>query len=153
MIKITNIIQILTVLFTFCCALEAQAHLTKVYAFQPSFPTHSSVLEQNLTIYEYDDVDILPQFPGGERGLMNYIQGIKEYPYSAFQQRIQGRVVCSFVIEPSGQITHISIVKGIDESLDNEAIRIIKNMPKWKAAKINEENVYVRCILPIAFRL
>lgn len=108
----------------------------------------------NGVVYEYDFVDEQPQFPGGERGLTNFINNTREYPYQAFKKRIQGRVICSFVVNTDGTLSHIHILKGCDsEELNNEALRIIKAMPSWKTGKIAKEPVAVRCILPIVFRL
>lgn len=107
-----------------------------------------------MEVYEYDYVDVQPQFPGGERGLTNYINNTREYPYHAYHNHIQGRVLCSFVVGTDGRISNVRVIRGAgDESLDREAIRVIKEMPRWKPGKINRSKVAVRCVLPIAFRL
>ena len=104
-------------------------------------------------IYECDYVDEQPQFPGGEREMINFINSTRKYPYEAYQQKIQGRVVCSFVVNPDGTISHLCVIKGCHELLNEEAMRIIKAMPQWVAGKMGNDKVAVRCILPIAFRL
>ncbi|MGN0207811.1 MAG: energy transducer TonB [Muribaculaceae bacterium] len=104
-------------------------------------------------IYECDYVDEQPQFPGGEREMINFINSTRKYPYEAYRNNIQGRVVCSFVVNPDGTISHLCVIKGCHELLNEEAMRIIKAMPQWIAGKMGKEKVAVRCILPIAFRL
>ena len=105
-----------------------------------------------MDVYEYDFVDVQPQFPGGERALMNYINQTREYPYHAYHNKIQGRVVCSFVVNIDGSISNVEVIKGVEESLNREAVRVISHMPKWKVGRIGGEVVPVHCILPIAFR-
>lgn len=104
-------------------------------------------------VYEYGCVDVQPSFPGGQRGLINYVNKIRRYPYAAFKSGICGRVLCSFVINPDGSISNVTVLRGVEESLDSEAVRIIEKMPKWNAGMIGDEKVSVRYILPIAFRL
>ena len=98
-------------------------------------------------------MDVQPQFPGGDRGLINYINKTRVYPYDAYQHKIQGRVICSFIVNTDGSICNITVLKGLCPSIDEEAKRIIQEMPNWKAGKLNDETVPVHCILPIAFRL
>ncbi|MGM9803128.1 MAG: energy transducer TonB [Muribaculaceae bacterium] len=105
-----------------------------------------------VNVYEYDFVDVQPEFPGGERALMNFINNTREYPYHAYHNRIQGRVVVGFIVNIDGSITGIEVIKGVEESLNREAVRVISEMPKWKVGRIGGEVVPVHCILPIAFR-
>ena len=105
-------------------------------------------------IYEFDYVDVQPQFPGGEHGLVNYINNTRVYPYEAYQKRIQGRVLCSFIVGADGKVSHVRVIRGAgDESLDREAMRVIGEMPRWTAGRVSGNAVAVRCVLPIAFRL
>lgn len=108
---------------------------------------------QYIPVYESYDVDIKPEFPGGERGLVNFINKSKEYPFKAYKKGISGRVVCSFIVCPDGSLDDIQVVKGVEESLNREALRIISTMPRWHAGFIGAQPVYVRCFLPITFRL
>ena len=62
-----------------------------------------------VDVYEYDFVDVQPQFPGGDRGLINYINKTRVYPYDAYQHKIQGRVICSFIVNTDGSICNISV--------------------------------------------
>ena len=125
---------------------EAQVKRVNVRTQTPC-PAKSDV------IYECAYVDEQPQFPGGEREMINFINSTRKYPYEAYQQKIQGRVVCSFVVNPDGTISLLCVIKGCHELLNEEAMRIIKAMPQWIAGKMGNDKVAVRCILPIAFRL
>ena len=107
-----------------------------------------------MEVYEYDYVDIQPQFPGGERGLINFVNKTREYPYHAYKKGIEGRVLCSFIVGTNGKVSDIRVIRGAgDESLDREAIRVISKMPKWSVGKVGDHAVPVRVVLPIAFRL
>ena len=107
-----------------------------------------------MEVYEFDYVDIQSQFPGGERGLINFINKHREYPYEAYKKRIQGRVLCSFIVGTNGKVSDVRVIRGAgDESLNREAIRVISKMPKWSVGKVGDHAVPVRVVLPIAFRL
>jgi len=107
-----------------------------------------------VEVYEFDYVDIQPQFPGGERGLINFINKTREYPYHAYQKRIQGRVLCSFIVGTDGKVSNVRVIRGSgNESLDCEALRVIGEMPRWSVGKVGNKAVPVRVVLPIAFRL
>ena len=107
-----------------------------------------------MEVYEFDYVDIQPQFPGGERGLINFINKTREYPYYAYKNKIQGRVLCSFIVGTDGRVSDVRVIRGSgDESLNREAIRVIGAMPKWSVGKVGKHAVPVRVVLPINFRL
>ncbi len=109
---------------------------------------------QMVEVYEYDYVDVQPQFPGGEHGLTNFVNETREYPYQAYKRKIQGRVLCSFIVGADGRVSNIRVIRGSgDDSLNREAMRVISEMPRWKAGKVGKQNVAVRVVLPIAFRL
>ena len=113
-----------------------------------------STKQSYMEVYEFDYVDIQPQFPGGERGLINFINKTREYPYYAYKKRIQGRVLCSFIVGTDGRVSDARVIRGAgDESLNREAIRVIGEMPKWSVGKVGNQVVPVRVVLPIAFRL
>ena len=101
----------------------------------------------------YDVVEQMPQYPGGDAALMQYLSSHIKYPVIAEENGIQGRVVCTFVVERDGSITNIVVVKSVDPSLDKEAIRVIKSMPKWIPGKKNGSPVRVKYNVPVTFRL
>lgn len=109
--------------------------------------------ENYVNVYEYDFVDVQPRFPGDDRGLVNYINNTRKYPYDAYKNRIQGRVICSFIVNTDGSICNVTVLRSVCPSLDKEAVRIIREMPAWKPGKLDGEDVPVHCIIPIAFRL
>ena len=106
------------------------------------------------TVYDYDNVDIRPQFPGGETSMINFINETREYPYNAYHNHVQGRVLCSFIVGTDGKLFNIQVIRSSgDQTLDREAMRVISKMPRWTAGKMSNTKVNVRCTLPIAFRL
>ena len=115
--------------------------------------SNSKAAATYIDVYEYDYVDVRPQFPGGERGLVNFINQTREYPYDAYEAGVQGRVLCSFVVNVDGSVSNISVVRGCNHQLNREAVRVISEMPKWKAGKMGDKAVPVMCLLPIVFRL
>ncbi|NLH28589.1 MAG: energy transducer TonB, partial [Bacteroidales bacterium] len=98
-------------------------------------------------------VEEMPEFPGGQSALMKYLSENIRYPVIAQENGIEGRVICSFVVERDGSITDVQVVRGVDPSLDKEAVRVIQSMPKWKPGKQRGKPVRVRFTLPIVFRL
>lgn len=94
-----------------------------------------------------------PEFPGGTKALMEYIKNEKRYPQEAIEKGIEGRVMTTYTIEVDGSLTEIEIIKGVDPLLDQEALRIIKTMPKWKPGMQKNQAVRVRFRLPIVFDL
>lgn len=95
----------------------------------------------------------MPTFPGGNGALMAYLSKSIKYPAIAEENGIQGRVVCSFVVERDGSVSDIRIVKSVDPSLDKEAQRVIASMPKWIPGRQNGQAVRVKYSLPVTFRL
>ena len=99
-------------------------------------------------------VETMPEFPGGQQALMKFLTENLQYPANAKEKSIQGRVVCQFVVERNGTPSNIEVVSSSGEpSLDNEAVRVISIMPKWKPGKQRGKSVPVTFVLPIKFRL
>ena len=98
-------------------------------------------------------VDEQPTFPGGTNALVHFINSSRKYPTEAFNNGIHGRVLCSFIVQPDGEITHINVLKSIEPSLDREAVRVLNSMPKWNAGRVDGTPVPVYCIMPNTFRL
>ena len=101
----------------------------------------------------WDVVEQMPSFKGGDQALMNYLTKSIHYPAIAEENGIQGRVVCTFVVERDGSITDIKVVRSVDPSLDKEAVRVLKAMPKWIPGKQNGSAVRVKFTLPVTFKL
>lgn len=106
-----------------------------------------------LEVYDFESVDTPPTFPGGYNAMVHFINSSRRYPAEAYARRIEGRVLCSFVVQPDGSVTHINVLRGIEPSLDREALRILDGMPRWEAGRNCGAAVPVYCILPVTFRL
>ena len=98
-------------------------------------------------------VEEMPEFPGGTSELMSYLSKSIKYPVVAQENGIQGRVTVAFVVNKDGSIVDAEVVRGIDASLDKEALRVINSMPNWKAGKQRGKPVRVKYTLPVNFRL
>jgi len=98
-------------------------------------------------------VEEMPEFPGGTSELMSYLSKSIKYPVVAQENGIQGRVTVAFVVNKDGTIVDAEVVRGIDASLDKEALRVINAMPKWKPGKQRGKPVRVKYTLPVNFRL
>ena len=101
----------------------------------------------------FDVVEQKPSYPGGMGALMQYLSSHIKYPVIAEENGIQGRVICTFVVERDGSITDVKIAKSVDPSLDKEAMRVVSSMPKWIPGKQNGSAVRVKYTLPVTFRL
>lgn len=101
----------------------------------------------------YQKVDDRPEFPGGINALVQFLNDNIRYPKEAHEKKIEGRVICQFVVMNDGSIDSVKVVRGIEASLDEEAIRVIGLMPKWKPGMLEGEAVTVRFTLPIIFSL
>ena len=101
----------------------------------------------------FDVVENPPSFPGGQAALRQWLSENIKYPAIAEENNIQGRVVVTFVIETDGSIGNIRVVKSVDPSLDEEAVRLVEAMPKWTPGTQNDKPVRVRYNLPLTFKL
>lgn len=101
----------------------------------------------------YDQVDQMPEFKGGMDALMKYMGDNVTYPEKAKEEKIEGKVFVSFVVNEKGKVTQIKIEKGASELLDKEALRVINKMPDWTPGKHEGKNVNVKMHLPINFKL
>ena len=109
--------------------------------------------EEEVTNKVFDVVEVMPSFPGGQGALMDYLRNNVKYPVVAQENGVQGRVVVSFVVEKDGSITDVKVVKSVDPSLDKEASRVVRSMPKWIPGKQNGSAVRVKYNVPVSFKL
>ncbi|HOU27129.1 MAG TPA: energy transducer TonB [Paludibacteraceae bacterium] len=98
-------------------------------------------------------VERMPEFPGGEAAMNQFINRTIRYPVIAQENGIQGRVVVQFVVNTDGKIVDVEVVRGVEESLDKEAVRVVKAMPPWNPGRQGGKNVRVKYTLPIRFRI
>ena len=101
----------------------------------------------------FDVVEEMPSFPGGNGALMSYLSSNTQYPVVAQENGVQGRVIVSFVVERDGSISDVKVARSVDPSLDREAQRVVKSMPRWKPGKQNGSAVRVKYTVPVVFRL
>ena len=107
--------------------------------------------EEETKVFDYAEQP--PTFPGGPSALNEYLSKTIKYPVAAEENGIQGRVIVQFVVEKDGSITDVRVVRSVDPSLDKEAIRVAKSMPRWIPGKQNGSAVRVKFTLPVSFRL
>ena len=101
----------------------------------------------------FDIVEQQPLFPGGPTALMKYLSENTKYPVVAQENGVQGRVTVQFVVEKDGSISDVHVLRGVDPSLDKEAVRVVKSMPRWTPGKQNGITVRVNYRVPVLFRL
>ena len=101
----------------------------------------------------FDMVEQMPQFPGGQAEMMQFISKNMKYPTIAQENGTQGRVTCQFVVGADGKVRDVKVLRGVDPYLDKEAVRVIMSMPKWIPGKQNGKAVSVKYTIPVMFRL
>ena len=101
----------------------------------------------------FDVVEQMPSFPGGMGALMSWLSQNIKYPVIAAENGVQGRVIVQFVVEKDGSVTDVHVAKSVDPSLDKEAARVVKAMPKWIPGKQNGSAVRVKYTVPVTFKL
>ena len=132
------------------CVMAAMS-FTTVFAQSSTTKT-----EQTTTTTEdkvFTVVEQMPMFPGGDAAMMNYLCNTVKYPEVAAKNGVQGRVVVGFIIETDGSITNIDVLRGVDPSLDREAMRVVSEMPKWTPGVKDGKKVRVKYQVPVSFRL
>ena len=107
------------------------------------------VVEQEI----FQIVEEMPDFPGGVAKLSEYLQKNIKYPQMARESGIQGRVFVNFVVEPDGSVSNVKVLRSLGGGCDEEAMRVVKSMPKWKPGKQRGKAVRVSYILPVNFKL
>ncbi len=106
------------------------------------------VVEEVFTVVEQ-----MPQFPGGEQALMKYLQSHINYPPMAAENNVQGKVVVQFVVDKTGMVGEVKVVRSVDKDLDREAARVCKSLPKFTPGRQNGHPVSVWYTLPVFFKL
>ena len=101
----------------------------------------------------YVIVENMPQFPGGNGAMNNFLSRTIMYPAEAAKKKIQGRVICQFIVSKEGLITNLKVLKGVDPLLDAEAIRVLNMMPRWNPGEQGGKAVNTKFTLPIAFKI
>lgn len=116
----------------------------------PPAPVKSATVNDSVV---FEVVEEMPDFPGGQSALMEYLAKNIKYPATAHENGKQGRVIVMFVVKKDGSISDVKTVRGVDPYLDKEAERVIAAMPNWKPGKQRGQAVNVRFTVPVTFRL
>ena len=122
-----------------------------VLSLMTAYAQKTVVSQSNQNVY--DHVEVMPEFVGGMTAMMKYLQTNVKYPEDAIRQKLGGRVMVQFVVETDGTISNVRVAKTVFPSLDNEAVRVVKAMPKWKPGKVNGRPVRVNFSLPVVFNI
>ena len=101
----------------------------------------------------FEKVEDMPEFPGGEQAMMDFVSKNVVYPQEAQEKGISGRVFVSFIVEKDGSVSNVKVMRGIGGGCDEEAVRVISGLPKWKPGKMKGKPVRVSYMMPITFRL
>ena len=102
---------------------------------------------------EYYDFMILPKFPDGQNGLVQYLRTNLKYPKKPKRKGITGRVLIGFVVERDGSVSNVYVVESVEKKLDKEAVKVVKRMPKWAPGMQDGVNIRVHYVLPIRFSM
>jgi protein TonB len=114
---------------------------------------NNMIVEEDTTSAPFVIVEQMPEFPGGDLALRKFLANSVKYPAIAIENAIQGKVFVNFVVDKNGSISNVSIARGVDPSIDKEAIRVVKSMPKWIPGKQGGQAVRVSYTVPINFVL
>lgn len=123
--------------------------LTAYASIGQTHETNESLIEGPVFVA----VEQMPNFPGGNVKLMEYIGSHLQYPKVAQDKGIQGRVIVSFVVNTDGSISDAEIVRSLDPSCDEEVLRLVNSMPRWIPGKTDGKNVRVQYTMPLMFKM
>lgn len=127
---------------------EANVNDVTVNAFSPSQPAKPVEGDEVFQV-----VEVMPEFPGGTEGLMKFLSQNIKYPKEAQEAGTQGRVIVSFTVKKDGTCDDFKVVKSVDPVLDAEALRVLREMPRWTPGKQRGKEVNVRFTIPVQFKL
>ena len=129
---------ILMLLMAVCCLATVNAQKTVVS-------------QQNQKVY--DEVEQMPEYPGGMPAMFEFMMSNLKYPEDALKQKVEGKVMVSFVVETDGSVSDVKVARNGFPSLDAEAVRVVQAMPRWTPGKDRGRVVRVNYSLPVLFRL
>ena len=126
-----------------------QNEIIEEYVYEAPEIEEEEIVEAEI----FKVVEEMPEFAGGAGKLLEYIGKNIKYPMMARESDIQGKVFVQFVVEPDGNISHVQVLRGIGGGCDEEAVRVVESMPKWKPGKQRGAPVRVQYMVPIVFKL
>ena len=118
---------------------------------KPNPPTPKVQAKQKNGVYAVSDV--IPAFPGGTNAMRSYLAKNVKYPKADLEKNLQGRAVVQFVVEPDGRLTDVKVVRAPSAAMGEEAVRVLKNSPKWNPGKVNGKPVRAQFTVPVNFTL
>lgn len=127
--------------------------LVALFAFLLNVNAQKNVSKNDESTRQYQVVEQMPEFPGGQKALLKFLENNVRYPTFASANKIQGRTVVSFVVEPDGSVDNVEVAKSSSSVLDEEAVRVVKKFPKWKPGMIDGKPVRVKYCVPVNFKL
>lgn len=113
-------------------------------------PEESDLSDEN---YVHRDVEDMPEFPGGDKEMMEYLIKRIKYPEAALKNGIYGKVVISLIVEKDGRLSEIELLRSVDPDLDKEALRVVRSMPRWRPGRHKGKEVRVKQAVAVPFRL
>ena len=150
-----KVVEILTII-------DDDVELDEEFEFESTEADDATIIDAVPVITEEESeedtevfviVEDMPEFPGGELALRQWISNNVKYPVIAAENGVQGKVYVTFVVDRDGSVTNARIARGVDPSLDQEALRVVNNLPKWKPGKQRGKPVRVSYTVPINFQL
>ena len=142
--------------YTLMTEFQLQDNMIELFKRHPYSQLNDTLLpSEEEAVYPpiYNVIDQMPEFPGGIDKLLQFINDNMKYPTKAQTEGIQGRVAVQFIVDENGYIIEPNIVRSVEPSLDNEALRLIKMLPQWKPGTLKGKAVKVKYTVPVAFKL
>ena len=142
--------------YTLMTEFQLQDNMIELFKRHPYSQLNDTLLlPEEEAVYPpiYNVIDQMPEFPGGMDKLLQFINDNMQYPTKAQTEGIQGKVIVQFIIDEDGYIIEPNIVRSVESSLDNEALRLIKMLPQWKPGTLGGKAVKVKYTVPVAFKL
>lgn len=140
---------VLTAISTSCTSPKGKNAQGQITVEAPIVESCDSMPQDEI----FQSVEDPPEYPGGSKALMKYLNDSIRYPQEAKERGIQGRVIVQFVIDTLGNICEERVVRSIDPQLGGEAVRLVRNMPQWKPGKVRGHLQRVRFTIPVTFKL
>jgi TonB family protein len=141
-----------TLLMLLLCTVSFAQETDPVDSIQKYEPIYGTLPADSVN-YVFEKLDQLPEFPGGSEGMLHYLAGNVRYPSKARKKNIQGKVVITFVVDKNGSVVAPNVTRSVNKEIDEEAMRVITDMPRWKPGLMNGKPVKVLYHLPITFKL
>ena len=138
-------VGIFVVCFVGFTAFDAKAQGVKITKIEDAV--------EDTTVFKKEPLEVMPEFIGGEEAFYKFLQENLTYPKFARQAGIEGRVLVGFIVEKDGSLTNFTVTKSAAPILDEEALRVIKMMPKWIPGKHQGKDVRVQYQIPVSFTL